>query len=110
MVVAEGTYTHLIEVPEMIALEAKWGKATHGVWAVSPDDSAFPKDKRDVARHSDIVGNMLGTEKYDVYTEEGSALIDSASDAITKSLGEFEKNAPGRLKKEDLGNVSENIE
>ena len=62
-----------------------------------------------VLRHEDISRQILSSEKYDIYTTDGLASLESDLKTVTASMGEFKK-PPTKGEKVTLENVSENIE
>ena len=62
-----------------------------------------------VLRHEDIFSQILSSEKYDIYTADGLASLESDMETVSSTLGEFKKPS-SKTKKSTLGNVSGNIE
>ena len=61
-------------------------------------------------KHEDIFGELLPTEKYDVYTASGLSALENASEETQKSLDEYKKGNTDKKKKGQLSNTTENIE
>ena len=66
--------------------------------------------QRIILQSEDIADQMIRSEQYVIYTEEGYTSIESDADAVGKSLDEYRKNDAGKANRIALGNVSDNIE
>ena len=64
--------------------------------------SDIGNSQRIILQREDIVDQMIKSEKYDIYTEEGYTALETDAEAVGESLGEYRKNASGKAKKSAL--------